>query len=464
MSNSEKNCLRKFLPSIIAGITLFTLPLYAQDKIDENALFADTAVVVDSAKVVNTKEATAAAEDKKAVSFSGEANAYLIPSLSRAWFSSPDGDSIGVASMIVGNALLDARIVGGIKAFADIQASYKPKTARAASLGDSGAQLSLREMFVDANYHKLVYLRAGKQVLQWGRCNLWTPTDLVNIDKKTFFQRIGHQEGTYGLKLHIPYKTLFNFYSFVNTNWDSTLTGLPVAVKAEALLGRTEFALSAWKHQGEKPVFGLDLSSQLFNIQIAAEASLRNGSDIGTLQQAPSTLFGWDHSTIGDKWFPRASVNLTKFLPLNGVADRVIVSGEFYYNHIGYDVNIFADPKLGPIIKLLMSGRVPDSLMQHLPFGSSGMSGLYEPNSYSKYYAALFTSVGRFILQDMTLSCNLIGNLNQQSYMATIGVGYQSMHNFTYSIFLNGFFGKENTEYTFAGSGLQVQASMGLQF
>ena len=208
---------------------MFSGALFAQEKIDENALFADSSSVVDSAKVVNTKEAAVAAEDKKSVSFSGSVNAYATPGVSRSWFDKPNVKGIGFSSLIVGDALFDARLVDGVKAFADMEASYTPAGSAiplAAQRGlkpDSGGQFLLREMFVDANYNKLVYVRAGKQVLQWGRCNLWNPTDFINVDRKTFLQRIGNQEGTYGIKLHIPYKTLFNFYSFIDANDASSL-------------------------------------------------------------------------------------------------------------------------------------------------------------------------------------------------------------------------------------------------
>ena len=197
-------------------------------------------------------------------------------------------------------------------------------------------------------------------------------------------------------------------------------------------------------------MFGYDLSSQLFNVLISGEVSLRNGKDMPTIDLKSPVLAP---TNMGNTWIPRAAVNLTKFFPVSGVADRLMVSGEFYYNQAGYDTNMFNDPRM--------------SLLQsYLTQSGSGSpaSQIYEPNSYSKYYAALFTSVGQFLIDQMTLSCNLIGNLNQESFMASTGVSYQSLHDFNFGVTLNGFFGKKNTEYTFTGSGLQVQATMGMVF
>jgi hypothetical protein len=444
----------------------------AQSQVDENALFADSSSVVDSASVVNTLVAKEDAKDKKSVGFSGEVFAYANPSFSRAWFDGPSVRDISFSSRIVGNGLLDMRLVGGAKAFADMEVSYAP-TGSAVPLStesvlrpDSGAVFSLREMFVDVNYRKIVYLRAGKQVLQWGPCSFWNPTDLVNIERKSFLQKEGHREGTYGLKLHIPYKTLFNFYSFVDANDARSITDLALSVKAEALVGRTEMALSGWKRDGYDPVFGFDITTRLFDVQIAAEASLRNGSRKITLKKI-GTL--WDTTRVGDRWYPRIAVNLMRFFPLAGVADRLTVSGEFYYNHIGYNRNVFADPVLGKDLRSLMGGNISSigsADFIRMPWLSNGdiVSNLYEMHSYSKFYAAIFASVSRFILNDMTFSCNAIGNLNQKSFVVSTGVNYQSLHNFVFGISLNAFLGKKNTEYTFSNNGLMAQIQTGILF
>ena len=145
-----------------------------------------------------------------------------------------------------------------------------------------------------------------------------------------------------------------------------------------------------------------------------------------------------------------------KFFPLNGVADRLMVSTEFYYNHTGYDPNIFSGGLIDYqkiIGTLLMKGNDLETILS-----------LYEPNSYSKYYAMLSASVSRFILDDMTLALSAVGNLNQRCAMLSGGVTYTSLHDFTLSANLNGFVGKKNTEYTFTDQGLTAQIRVGLIF
>lgn len=457
--------------------TLFTIVAVfsgaaAQEALDENALFADSSSVVESTTVVNTQAAKQDAQEKNTIGFSGEIFAYANPSLSRDWFDEPSVHDIGLSSRVVGNGLLDVRLVGGAKAFIDMEAAYVPtgsvtplSTENVVRQG-SGATFAVREMFVDANYRKEVYLRAGKQVLQWGPCNFWNPTDLVNIERKSFLQKEGHREGTYGLKVHVPYGTRFNLYSFLDVNDVTAASDLALSVKAEILWGRTEFALSGWKGGGFDPAFGFDMTTQLFNVQIAGEAGLRNGSRKLTLEKADTV---WDTAMVGDKWYPRAAISLTKFFPLAGVKDRLIISGEFYYNHIGYDENVFADSVLGRDLAHLMAGRfssIDSADWSTMPWLANPdiVSDLYEMHSYSKCYAALFASIGRFILDDMTFSCNAIGNLNQGSFVLSTGVTYRSLHNYVFGLMLNAFVGRENTEYTFYDNRLMAQIWTGVIF
>jgi hypothetical protein len=213
-------------------------------------------------------------------------------------------------------------------------------------------------------------------------------------------------------------------------------------------------AVSVRGKKAQKPIFGFDVSTQLFEVQISGEAALRNGKDINTLN-----LDSMKIETLDDTWIPRASVNLMKFFPLSGVADRVMVSTEFYYNHAGYEINVFK----GGINEYL---RIISSVAHNLDTNQTydDILSLYEPNSYSKYYGMLSTSISRFILNDMTFTCSAVGNLNQRCAMLSGGVSYQSLHDFMLSANVNGFVGKKNTEYTFTDQGLSLQLRMGLVF
>jgi hypothetical protein len=449
------------LSATVVTLCISALSLFAQDAFDEAAMFADSSSVVDSAKVINTQAAADAFKEEKHVGWSGEVNAWLTPSVTRTWLNDPNDSTISFPSRIVGNGQLDIRLFKGVKAFADLQAAYVPVPSYDIALSsgsfaiDSEMVFDVPEFFIDANYNRVVYVRVGKQVLQWGRCFLWNPTDFVNVEKKTFFQRMGHREGAYGVKMHIPYKTLFNFYSFIDLNEVNYADEVAVSAKAEALVGRTEMAVSVRGKRDQEPIFGFDISTQLFEVQISGEAALRNGRDMTTLDMSnPDSIIITD---MGNTWIPRVSMNLMKFFPLNGVADRVMVSTEVYYNNAGYDTNIFK----GGMVDYQ---RIMRSVNLDATQSFEDILSLYEPNSYSKYYGMLSTTISRFILNDMSFTCSAIGNLNQRCAMLTGGVTYTTLHDFTLSANLNGFVGKADTEYTFTDQGLALQVRMGLVF
>jgi len=162
---------------------------------------------------------------------------------------------------------------------------------------------------------------------------------------------------------------------------------------------------------------------------------------------------------MGNTWIPRASLNLMKFFPLGGVADRLTLSTEFYYNHAGYATNIFS----GGVIDY---SRILNTLLAKADTknDTTTVMGLYEANSYSKYYGMLSASISRFIVSDMTYSCNIISNFSQACSMLSTGIDYKSLHNFLFSFYLNAFLGNKNTEYTFSNNGLMVQIRTGIIF
>jgi len=446
---------------IVSAILVITSSLFAQDKVDENEMFSDTSSIIDSSKMVNTKAATEAAGEKNSLGFSGEMNVYGTPSMSRAWFDHATASSISFSPYLVGNGLVDARLKGGAKVFADLETDISPQITDSVSssmlpgikipVTSGGTVFDARELFLDANIGHAVYFRAGKQVLQWGTCTLWNPTDLVNVERKTFIAKMGHREGTYGLKVHIPYKTLFNFYSFIDANNVTKVNGLAAAVKAEVLLDRTEMSLSAWKRDSVKPVFGFDFSSRLWDVLIAGEAALRNGKSIASLDlSGPLPRL----STLNNSWLPRVALNLTKLLPLAGVPDRLTISAEGYYNQAGFDTNIFNDPRV----------RNLSSIMNFTSSNGTPLLSIYEPNSYSKYYASIFCSISQFFMDELSFSCNALGNFNQKSFVLVTGITYANLDNFNAGISVIGAVGPEHTEYTTLYDALSIRLQMGVTF
>jgi len=453
----------------------FLSAAHAQNGIDESALFGDTNMVIDSQKIVNTAAGDTANLPKKTVGFSGQIISAAAATASRDLADTLSADMIGFSGSMVGNLMLDVRLINGIKAFANLEAAY--------AASQSQMLINLREIFVDANIQHRVYLRAGKQVLQWGPCNFWNPTDLINVEKKLFVQKIGYREGAFGLRAHVPFGTAINLYGFLDAKDVSSADSLAAAAKMEFLAGGTEFAFSTWGKRNREPVFGFDISTALAGVNIAGEVSASYGSNGLTLKEGPIAqipVMVNDTDTIAvskktlimyrkdDTWIPRAAVGLTKWFDFLDVHDRIMAIAEFYYNGAGYTTNVFADRDTGYLydvpVKSISEIGIPDVKTSGTKTDYLVGHDLFEQNSYSQYYLVLFISISRFITSSMSLNLNAIGNLKQRCAAVSAGVTYTSLSDFSLGATIVGYIGAKNTEYTYQNNAVMVQVTAGMTF
>lgn len=407
---------------------------FAQDiVVDEDALFADTTYLADSARLAAPPAPTEAAAGVAA--FGGNLIMVGQGGLSRNYFASPDVEESSLASAALADLTLDVRLQRGYKAFAALELAYSPSVSGATA--DSGTSWRLPEIFMDANIDHRAYFRVGKQVLQWGRNHFFNPTDLVNVERKSFFRRLGGREGVFGAKAHVPFGTAWNLYGFLDAQGVGRPDSLSGALRVERLLGRTEVSVMAWDGGGRDPVYGADFSTRLLGLDLSGELALHQEFEAVTL----TTSGGVPALSVRrDEWAQRASVGAGRSFRVSEVPDRLTVAAEYYYNGPGSP-----DRRLGLEGILATLGR-------------------YEPNSYSRHYAAFFITLDRFLSRSLTLTFNAIGNLDQSCALLSSGIAYRDINDFSLSLWVNGFAGPEETEYTLAGEALQVQTIAEMSF
>ena len=410
---------------------------FAEDAASELEMFSSSEVVTQA-----SAPQSARGEEKKTIGLSGE----LTSVMEEVVYSSASADPLN--SYILGNLLLDARLKNGVKAFADLETSYYPRLHQTTT--------TLREIFLDFNINDRVYFRTGKQVLQWGRCYLWNPTDLVNVEKKPFVPKIGSREGAYGMKFHIPFGTGYNIYGFLDTGSAETGRDLGGALKFELLTGRTEMAFSGWAKRNRRPVFGYDLSSRLGGVDIAGEVSVARRDNGRFIRYDNGALETFRKE---EEWMTKAALDLGRGFRLGNYNDRLNVTAEFFYDQSGYAKSPFRDKTIyafsGPLALAVPAGTKAVYLLGN---------GLYEPNYLSRYYGAVFASVGRFIMTDMTLNVNYIRNLSDDTGVLSTGVAYKNLNDFSAGCLVNAFLGPADGEYTFSGAKLFAQLTAGISF
>jgi hypothetical protein len=389
--------------------------------------------------------ALALTAEPKSVAFSGQITSAAIDQVSNT------ENANFLYTYTVADIFLDARLEHQAKVFADVEATYLSQ--------GQVTSVALQELFLDFNLDQAAYFRAGKQVLQWGRCYLWNPTDLINVEQPHFIRKIGTRQGAYGLKLHIPFGTVVNIYDFVDTGNAQDADSVANALKLEYLIGNFEVAASGWAKKGRRPVWGLDFSTRIFTVDTLGEVSAAQG---GTQTRAHIEDGQLVSDLDGDAWEPRASLDFSRSFTPGNFKDQLTVMAEGYYDHSGYDKNILAD----------------DTQYAFAPSSANGSAGmargtqkefiylkqLYQPNYFSRGYAALFVTWNRFLLADAVLNLNYIQNLVDNSSIVSGGVTYTELNGFTVGLLADGYLGTHDCEYTALGEKYDLQMTFAIAF
>ncbi len=374
--------------------------------------------------------------DKERLGLSGNLQGNSTYTLTRDFVSGKAGASDNnLSHAMTGDFLIDARLTKGYRAFVDLNLGYLtngtpvvhdfttiPAGTPLIVSEEQTTLFGVKEIFIDFNMSNAVYFRVGKQVLQWGRGYFWNPTDLINVERKSFTNMTALREGTFGLRADAVFSRAFHLYTFLNFNGVQDISNVAFSARTEFLAGSTEFGVSGWFKNRKIPVFGVDVSSPLFwKINLTGEAAFSWGDNQDTLGSD-----GLPHS-VEDRLVTKASVGLSRSFDAADVLDRINVITEFFYNDSGYTRDMFDSP---PATLALFA------------------SSYYNPGYYGKYYAALFVTVNKFPISDMTLGLNCLCNLSDMSAIAFTEVSYVPVNNFTLTFQLGSYLGEDNREYT----------------
>lgn len=420
-------------------------------EVDEDNLFGDKqSLVVDSALVgENLRQSGQLNVANSPVLFwGGEVRSFLGAEWSRTALDK--GGAPGTRLGAVGVIHADARLPNNHKAYMIFELQ---SDATADTTG-----LRLREMFVDVHWRHRIYVRAGKQILQWGRAWFWNPSDLINVERKELVERLGAREGSQGVRVHIPLGTEYNFYAFLDGRSAQTPQEFAGAFKMEALLGRTEGSVGLWGRLQGMPVFAADVSTRIGRWNVVGEGAILSAEKAMRLERRGDTLW----ARQGSDWTPRVSLGLGRGFRVLGMPDRMQVHYEYFYNGAGQKGNPWGwqeNFEYGSLVR--MGGlRVPRGGL--LPFVLG--SGLYQPYHFGRHYAAAFWSLRNVAVQGLTLSLSSMNNLEDRSYAFTTALQYSTLNNMDLEMSLLSLGGKSPAEFTMLDRRLWLRSSVGLRF
>lgn len=363
-----------------------------------------------------------------------------------------------------GDLSLDVRVYDGFRIFSSASVSYAPAFSTPYSpiavsnpltgltatniltnyqASTNIAAIAFKEFFADLNIARTVYLRVGKQNLAWGRGYFWTPTDLINIQKVDFVNRDISREGTYGVRLHIPYKTFFNFYGFANAGSTLDFSKYSLALKTEFLLGPVEFALSGLFRPNRRSVFGADFSFGIAGWNFYGEGLLAQDGQTDKLRTNVITNGSLTYA-IPEPYretnaFLRANIGVSKSLD----QDRLTFGVEGFYNGEGYDNNPLGDPTLKPLFSLGQG---------------------YKPFEFGKWYAAAYVSRSELFAKTTTIAASVVWNILDSSILVSPSITVVPFDYFTASFRLPMYFGPDDREFTFQNRQLNAQLELSYRF
>jgi hypothetical protein len=211
---------------------------------------------------------------------------------------------------VLAQAYFDARPNDRIRAYLVGRLEYNPlaSTTPFGSFGysvPSGITVLLDQAWLNFDLYHEVFVTVGRQHIKWGTGRFWNPTDFLNPIKLNPLVPFDTRTGLDMAKFHIPVESLgWNFYGLLLLDnfapvVGSTLGQLGGALRAEIVLGKTEFSLSAVAAPQSNynpslsyiPKFGADISAGIGPFDVYAELALQRARDVVQVRPlAPGSL------------------------------------------------------------------------------------------------------------------------------------------------------------------------------
>ena len=297
-----------------------------------------------------------------------------------------------------------------------------------------GPSVVLDQLWMRFDIKRTVFVTAGRQHVKWGTARFWTPTDFLHPVRRNPVAAFDARPGFTMVKLHLPWEERgWNFYGFGLVEGVRALdprTGRPVegsdavstlgqiggALRAEVVLGTSEWGLGGVFYRDQKPRFGGDVSFGVGDFDLYVDAGFRYGSELPRRSynagEVPITRPG----TAGepamvaltvDEWVdmkypltyssgikPQVTAGGTYSLRYND-NDVFTVTGEYFFNSRGYN-----DPHIYPGLFL---------------------SNTFEFFYTGRHYAALGAiAAAPWSWNYTTFSLTTLGNLSDQSFITRL--------------------------------------------
>jgi hypothetical protein len=316
---------------------------------------------------------------------------------------------------------LDARPNRDFRAFAKGNLSYTTT---------SGLSFDLKELFADVAIGDTVFLRAGKQTINWGVGYFFSPANLVNLQRIDPENPEAELSGPVSLKAQLPIgSSNATTYLIMDDLTDSISTSL--AVRYEFLVSDYEITAGAILEDNGHWALATTASGNLQGMSLFAEAVLEGNSNKVFVIRDNRAALGLSTST-SDSLFFSATLGTRYSYTSEDDLYTLSASGQYFFNGKGYsDSSIFTDNPAA-IAGLLASKALTFSDLQER----------------GQHYLALSISSPDIAKTDITPSVFWISNLSDGSGLVSSSLRYSGIDYFTPTLNYRFGYGTKGAEYS----------------
>jgi hypothetical protein len=319
-----------------------------------------------------------------------------------------------------------------------------------------GPQVRLDQLWLRFDVDHTVFVTAGKQHVRWGTGHVWSPSDYLHIQRRNPLEVFDARTGTTMLKLHLPIESkAWNFYAYGVAEGPEavpTISRVGAAARAELVFDITEIGIGAFAQKGNEPKFAADLSTGIGDFDVFLEVALRDRGDVDRVRYAPNAALpdpeerqSWQTDQeyqqqqvlqIAEARFPRFRKQGYRAQTVAGLSysikyhdnDVFTISGEYFYNPLGYDnSNVYAG--------LLAPRPVP----------------LRDPATYfylGKHYVALvFAAPSPFSLDLHAFTLSTLANLSDRSFVTQLSYSLVVLTHLRFEAYVAAHYGRPSGEF-----------------
>jgi len=320
--------------------------------------------------------------------------------------------------------------------------------------------LEVFELFSDFSWNDSLYLRFGKQTINWGVGYFFSPANVMNLEAIDPFDPEVQLEGPVALRVHYPVPgSQHNLWGYaVFDAEDMRPQDTALAAKAEFVLGGWELGAGGY-YKNEEPLRGMvTASGSIGQVSLFGEATLSRGSDrTWVTEVSPALAANRFVATETDEESP--FFKGTAGFMYSHSDSNVTVMGQYLYDGEGYssddrEARIAEALDAEDAIKALLAYTVDDVDAAYSGF----LKGLILNSG--RHYAALSFSKSELLLDDLSFSLFAIGNLSDLSALLRPSLSYAFFDGLSASLSATFALGFDDGEYVVLNDGRAMALSV----